>query len=73
MFWPLFCEVGHLDLDDPWTQLPDGGYDRERIVHLQLPRLDTGSSRDPDRIGTTEQREAAAEALSRGVGAGEES
>jgi hypothetical protein len=51
-------------------QLPTGGYGTERTVHLKLPRLDTGSSRDSDRIGSEEQRAVAAAALSRDVGAG---
>ena len=54
-------------------QLRDGGYGPARVVHLQIPRLDTGSSRDPDRIASEERRRRAGAALGRPVGAGEES
>lgn len=54
-------------------QLRDGGYGPAKVVHLQIPRLDTGSSRDPDRIASREQRRRAAAALGRPFGAGQES
>ena len=54
-------------------QLRDGGYGPAKVVHLQIPRLDTGSSRDPDRIASEERRRRAGAALGRPVGAGEKS
>src|SRR5690606_4620268 len=41
----------------------DGGHGDERIVEFPLRRLDTGSSREEDRIATEEHRRTALEAL----------
>jgi S1-C subfamily serine protease len=49
----------------------ENGFGAERTVHLALPRLDTGSSRDEDRIATPQQRRLARAALTRTVGDGE--
>ncbi|HLU39645.1 MAG TPA: trypsin-like peptidase domain-containing protein [Planctomycetota bacterium] len=41
-------------------KLDQGGFGEERIVRLRLSRLDTGSSRDPDRIADDAKRALAA-------------
>ena len=41
------------------------GYGDERVVHVVLSRLDTGSSRDPDRLASDEHRALAAQTIAR--------
>lgn len=43
------------------------GYGEERIVRVVLARLDTGSSRDPDRLASDEHRALAAQTILRGL------
>jgi S1-C subfamily serine protease len=61
---------------DVWSSLTfrpqlEHGYGAPRTITFRLPRLDTGSSRDTDRLATEEQRRLAAQALTRHCGAGE--
>lgn len=49
----------------------EDGFGRERVVRVKLSRLDTGSSRTPDRLASEAHRRLAAQALTRAVGAGE--
>src|SRR5690606_17406472 len=51
-------------------QLDAGGYGEPRTVHFPLHRLDTGSSRDADRLAAPEHRAEALRALTRTVAAG---
>ena len=48
------------------------GYGEERVVRVVLSRLDTGSSRDPDRLASDEHRALAAQTILRGVARGED-
>lgn len=48
------------------------GYGEERVVRVVLSRLDTGSSRDPDRLASDEHRALAAQTILRGVEGGED-
>jgi hypothetical protein len=52
--------------------LPDGGFADEREIAFRVSRLDTGSSRGPLRLATDEQRSTSRRALSRQIGAGED-
>jgi S1-C subfamily serine protease len=49
----------------------DGSFEAERIAEFPLRRLDTGSSRDEDRLATDERRRLALQALARALPAGE--
>jgi S1-C subfamily serine protease len=49
----------------------DDGFGDEREITFALPRLDTGSSRNPDRLATEAVRLLAKQAMTRGIGAGE--
>ncbi len=50
----------------------DKGYGEERVARLVLSRLDTGSSRDPDRLASDAHRALAAQAILRDAPAGED-
>ncbi|MBK8980511.1 MAG: trypsin-like peptidase domain-containing protein [Planctomycetes bacterium] len=62
---------------DTWVRLgfrpraDDGSFGAERLAEFPLRRLDTGSSRDPDRLASPEARALALESLARDVGHGE--
>jgi S1-C subfamily serine protease len=61
---------------ESWVELKfrpmeEKGFGPPRGVTFQLPRLDTGSSRDPDRVAPEETRRLACRALTEKVGAGE--
>ncbi len=45
----------------------DGGYEAERLVTLNLARLDTGSAQDPDRLAQKEHRQLAAQVFTRRI------
>ncbi len=48
-------------------QLEEGGYGPERTIEFTLSTLDTGSSRDPDRIADDRHRRLAANLLARAI------